>query len=154
MYAMFGPVILGINPLNMPTGLKETFGNSFAKHDVIRGKPVLQDIGRELDLRDFSFFFDETFCNVEAQWAMLYSCYLLKEALPLVLGNSYDGRRFVIETLERDIKKTTHRSGRMVRLEATMKIVEAPVPSLLDMLMGAAVNAAGGLVSGNPDAMK
>lgn len=154
MFAMFGPVIMGLDPLTMPTGLSETLGNTFAHHEVIRGKPVLQDIGRELDTRELNFFFDETFCDPEAQWAMLMACYLAKEALPLISGNAFDGRRFVVESLSREVEKTTRRSGRIVRIEATMCIIEAPVPSLLDALMGAASGAASAVSSSNPATRK
>lgn len=152
MFALFGPVIMSLNPLTAPNGLSEKLGNSFARHDVIRGKPVLQDIGRELDTRELTFFFDETFCTPETEWAKLMTCYLAKEALPFVSGNAFDGRRFVIETLERTVQKTS-RSGRAVRIEATMSLLEAPVPSLLDASLGAAAGSAPatGNSTGNPE---
>jgi len=143
MFAMFGPVVFALNALTGPNALSEFYGNTWARHEVIRGKPVLQEIGRELDTREIGFFFDETFCSPESEWAKLYGSYLAKEALPFVAGNSFDGRRFVIETLEREVTKTS-KSGRAVRIEATMKLIEAPQPTLLDMVMGALAGLAGG----------
>lgn len=147
MFALFGPVIMSLNPLTGPNKFSEKFGNSFARHDVIRGKPVVQNIGRELDTREIGFFFDETFCDPGAQWAMLYGAYLMKEALPFIAGYSFDGRRFVIETLTLEVQKTS-KSGVPVRIEATMSLIEAPQPSLLDMLINAV---SGGSSSNNPE---
>ncbi|MDR6952683.1 hypothetical protein J2X65_002042 [Ancylobacter sp. 3268] len=156
MFAFFGNIILGVTPLTGPKALNETFGNSYARHDVIRGKPVLQLIGEELDTREISFFFDETFCDPAAQWATLWAAYKIKAAMPLVTGVSFDGRHFVIETLERDVLKTTRSGWRVVRLEATMSLVEAPIPNLLTAALSTAASQAAGLGSSTtkPDAQR
>jgi len=152
MFALLGTIAMGLDPKTGPTALSEKLGNSFARHDVIRGKPVLQDIGRELNTIQLSFFFDETFCDPETEWTKLYACYFLKEPLPFVFGGTYDGRTFVIETLEKEVQKTS-RSGRVVRVEAKMSLIEAPVPDLLDALFGAAAGSASASGTGeaNPE---
>ncbi len=155
MFAFLGSIAFGLDPKTGPTALSEKLGNSFARHDVIRGKPVLQDIGRELDTIALSFFFDETFCDPEPEWEKLHACYRLKEALPFVFGGTYDGRTFVIETLEKKVQKTS-RSGRVVRVEAEMSLIEEPVPDLLDALFGAAAGSASASGTGetNPETRK
>ena len=67
LLSYLGDIILGTfgsnDYLTGPTSDKLKHKNTWARHDVIRGKPVLQEIGQELDERTFGFFFDETFCN-------------------------------------------------------------------------------------------
>lgn len=151
MLLYLGSIALGLGTgtgaLTGPKALQEGYANSYARHDVIRGKPVLQAIGEELDTREFTFFFDETFCDPSAQWALLWTVYKTKTALPLVAGGPFDGRFFVVEKLDRDILKTTRSGGRVVRLEATLSLLEAPVPDPLGSALSAAVRSASGLGS-------
>lgn len=155
MYAFFGAIMFGISPLTGPNAEGERRRNTLARHDVIRGKPVLQRIGEELDERTLGFFFDETFCNPESEWARLEAAYAVKQAAPLIFGTSYGGRRYVVETLERDIQKVS-RSGRVVRLASTMTLIEAPVTNYLSFALSAAAAIApalGGSAS-KPGALK
>lgn len=137
MYVFFGSIMFGISPLTGPTAEGERMRNTFARHDVIRGKPVVQRIGEELDERNISFFFDETFCAPEAEWGRLVSAYRARQPAPLVYGASYGGKRYVVETLERDVQKIS-RSGRVVRLSSSMSLIEAPVTNYLSFALGAA----------------
>ncbi|KAA6404496.1 phage tail protein [Candidatus Tokpelaia sp.] len=136
--AMLGSITLGVlgglDYLTGPKSDRERFRNTYARHDVISGKPVLQEIGRELDERNMSFFFDETFCNPVAQWARLWAAYQMKMPLPFVSQAGFAGMRYVVEGLEKDNQKTT-RSGVIVRIEATMTLIEAPLLNPLDSLM-------------------
>lgn len=147
MFAVFGGITLGLSHLTGPTGQSDKYANSYAKHDVIRGKPVLQEIGQELDIRELNFFFDEVFCDPETEWAKLSGIYQLKQAQPFASGTSFDGRRYVVETLTRDVRKTTRRGGAVVRLEASMTLVESPVPDMLSFALGAARDAASAIGS-------
>ncbi|HEY9215914.1 MAG TPA: phage tail protein [Ancylobacter sp.] len=156
MFAYLGNIAFGVSPLTGPTAFDETYGNTFARHDVIRGKPVLQLIGEELDTKNVVFFFDETFCNPGVEWLKLWSAYKTKAALPLVAGVSFDGKHFVVETLERGIQKTSRSGRKIVRLEATMSLIESPVPDLLTAALSAASSIARGLGSAStkPDAQR
>ncbi|MFG1409517.1 phage tail protein [Xanthobacter sp. VTT E-85241] len=155
MYAFFGSIIFGVAPLTGPTAESLRLRNTYARHDVIRGKPVLQPIGQELDERNISFFFDETFCVPEAEWARLLAAYQARQPAPLVYGASYGGKRFVVETLEQEVQKVS-RSGRVVRLASTMSLIEAPVTNYLSFALNAAaaIAPALGAVTGKPAALR
>lgn len=151
MRILLGDIVLGVGTgagaLTGPTALTEQYANSFARHDVLRGKPVLQFIGQDLDTREFSFFFDEGFCDPEAQWRLLLSAYATRVSLPLIAAGPFDGRHFVVESLDRDILKTTRSGGRVVRLESTLSLLEAPIPDLLSAGLSGAVRTASALGS-------
>ncbi|MCJ8142972.1 phage tail protein [Ancylobacter sp. A5.8] len=148
MMLWLGDIALGVGTgngaLTGPTALSEEYANSYARHDVLRGKPVLQYIGQELDTREFTFFFDEGFCNPLTQWALLQSAYLARTSLPLIAAGGFDGRHFVVEKLGREVLKTT-RAGRVVRLESTLSLIEAPIPSLLSSALSSAARTASAL---------
>ncbi len=63
MIILFGSIPLGSNTLVGPTGQDIARQNTWAEHAVTRGKPVLQEIGSELDTQNFDFFFSEEFCS-------------------------------------------------------------------------------------------
>lgn len=136
--AMLGSITLGtfggLDYLTGPKSDEERFRNTYARHDVISGKPVLQEIGRELDERELSFFFDETFCTPAAQWARLWAAYQAKIPLPFVSQAGFGGLRYVVESLEKETQKT-NKSGVVVRIEAKMTLLEAPRANPLDSLM-------------------
>ena len=139
MILYFGSIPLGLNHLTGPTGDEEEFSNTFAEHKVTRGKPVLQDIGAELATRDLSFFFDEGFCSPIVEYGRLRAAQLLKTPAPLVVpGMGYRGQTYVVETLRVRTQATT-RSGRLVRLDAKIGLLEAPIAAGLFSAIGAAV---------------
>lgn len=151
MWIWLGDIQLGIGTgsgaLTGPTALSEEYANSFARHDVLRGKPVLQYIGQELDTRQFSFFFDEGFCDPAAQWSKLLAAYSARVALPLTAAGPYDGRHFVVDRLGREVLKTTRSGGRVVRLESTLSLLEAPIANPLSAALSRAAAGAAGLGS-------
>ncbi len=128
-YAYLGDIILGIDVMTGPTGSEEELGNTINEHRVVRGKPVLQDAGEENDKRSFRFFFDETFCDVAAQYARLRAARASREALPLVHGNgAYLGKRYVVQSVRITHQKATA-SGTPVRIEGEIELIEAPAGS-------------------------
>lgn len=127
MIYLYGDIPLGTAPVTGPVGHDFSMTNTFAQHAPTRGKPVLQDIGSELDVRNFEFFFDEAFCDVELEFAKLNAAFLLKTPQPLTLANGgYDGKHYVVETLSGRITKTD-RHGKPVRIEATIGLLEDPL---------------------------
>lgn len=149
MFVLFGTITLGVSHLTGPTKQSDRYRNSYARHDVLRGKPVLQDIGQELDERTLEFFFDETFCNPESEWSRLMLAYQTREAAAFVAAGAADGRRYVVADLSRDVLKTT-RGGRVVRLSSAMTLLESPVPDLLASVLSSIRAAAPGI--GRPEA--
>lgn len=135
MIYLLGDIPLGIAPLTGPIGHDFSFTNTFVQHGPTRGKPVVQDVGSELDVRNFEFFLSEEFCNVELEFAKLNAAYLLKTPMPLSLGSGgYDGKRYLVETLSGRITKTSSR-GAPVRIEATIGLLEDPVAAGLFSLI-------------------
>jgi len=125
-YALLGDIILGTDVMTGPTGSEEELGNTINEHQVVRGKPVLQDAGEENDRRSFRFFFDETFCDVSAQYAKLRAARESRTALPLVHGNgAYLGKRYVVQSVRITHQKAAP-DGRPVRIEGELELIEAP----------------------------
>lgn len=127
MYAFLGDIQLGLsNIMTGPVGSDESLANTINEHAVLRGKPVPQIAGEELDLRNFSFFFDETFCTPQAEYAKLRAARSSHSILPLVMGNGiYIGKSYAIQNIDITWLKTTP-GGSLVRLEADIALIEMP----------------------------
>ena len=120
----FDGIPLSPTHLLMPTAASDEHANTFAQHDVARGKPVLQTIGEELDTLSFSFFFDEGFCDPGAEKTRLMAAWRSKSPGPLVIpGQLYAGGRFRVERLANTTEATTA-SGRLVRFSAEIDLIE------------------------------
>lgn len=130
MFAFLGSIPLGISPFTGPTAASEKEKSTFARLAVAEGKPVLQDRGDELSTKSLAFFFDATFCDPETEIANLREARLSRVPMPWTPGDgSFTGGRYVVEEINVKLKKTTL-SGRIVRLEADLTLIEAPVQSL------------------------
>ena len=66
-----GSIPFGTNALVGPVEEGSERVNTFAEYAVTRGKPVLHEIGEELDIKPFDFFFSEEFCSPSAELAKL-----------------------------------------------------------------------------------
>jgi hypothetical protein len=131
MFLFLGNIQLGVSSIMTgPIGSEEDLGNTLNEHAVVRGKPVPQDGGEELDRRSFSFFFDETFCDPQRQYALLLMARSTREVLPLVMGNgTYLGKRYAVQGVNITHLKTTE-GGALVRLEAGIDLLEVPSGAL------------------------
>lgn len=130
-FAYLGDLTLGLSSvMTGPTGASETLDNSGHIHKTLRGKPVLQVAGEDLDKRSFSFFFDESFCDPEAEYAKLKAMRSSGQASSLVFGNgSYNGKKYWPKSVKITLQKTAE-TGRIVRLEASIELWEVPGGSL------------------------
>lgn len=158
MIYLLGSIPLGIAPLTGPVMHDFSYINNFAQHAPTRGKPVLQEIGEELDTRNIDFFFSEEFCDPATELAKLEMAFALKTPMPLVLGNGiFNGKRYVVETLSGQIVKT-NKSGSPVRIHATIGLLEDPVRgglfSLLTSIAASRAPALSGPAATNPDVKK
>lgn len=130
MFMLLGDIELGVDVLTGPTSVHEGEKATFSRISVAEGKPVVQDRGDELDTRKMKFFFDETFCDPETEMARLRAARASRMPMPLVGGDgSYTGARYVVEAIDVEIRKTTF-GGRIVRIEASLTLIEAPVSDL------------------------
>ena len=127
MFVFLGDIRLGVgNIMTGPTGSDEQLDNTIEEHAVVRGKPIPQDAGEELDRRSFEFFFDESFCDPQAEYYRLRAARSSRSAMPLVMGNGgYLGKSYAVQSLSVTHLKTTE-GGSLVRLEATIDLIEAP----------------------------
>lgn len=147
MIYLLGDIPLGIAPVTGPIGHDFSFTNTFVQHGPTRGKPVVQDVGSELDVRNFEFFLSEEFCDVEVEFAKLTTAFLTKSPMSLSLGSGgYDGKRYLVETLNGRITKTDRR-GVPVRIEATIGLLEDPVAGGLFELISSIAKARAPAVS-------
>lgn len=158
MIYLLGSIPLGIAPLTGPVGHTFDYANTFAQHQPTRGKPVLQEIGSELDRRTFDFFFSEEFCDPASELAKLEAAFALKTPMPLVLGNGvFNGTRYVIESLSGSITHTDS-SGSPVRVEATIGLLEDPIAgglfSLITSIAKARAPARSSSARRNPEVRK
>lgn len=144
-FALLGTIRIGDPVWTGPTAAKKTRKASLPEHEVARGKPVVQDTGDALDVKTLDFFFDETFCDPEAELAQLEIAFEGRSPLSYVGGDgAYDGSRFVVEELEVETLKTTP-AGRAVRIKASVKLKEVPTLDMLGLLGALARAAATGL---------
>ena len=155
MIALYlGKIPLGLTAPTGPTGQSITQANTLAQYDVTRGKPVLHQIGEELDTQTLDFFFSEEFCAPLAELAKLERAFKSKTPLPLmVAGGGYSGKRYVVETLDQTVQKT-NRLGVVVRVEASMTLLEAPVTSTRNLFSSIALALAPaliGIAANNPN---
>lgn len=127
MFAWLGSIKIGSNGFTAPVTLSESGKATFARHNVAEGKPVLQDMGEDLSAKKLHFFFDEAFCNPEGELRKLSAAMKARRPLAYVSGGgSFNGSRFVIESIDAEVKRTTL-SGRTTRLESSLTLVEAPI---------------------------
>ncbi|QCI65626.1 phage tail protein [Phreatobacter stygius] len=147
IFALLGDIRIGNAVWTGPTSAKETSKATLPEHKVARGKPVVQDMGDELDTKALEFFFDETFCEPQAELARLEMAFAARMPLPFVGGDgAFDGIRWIIEEMDVQTLKTTP-FGRPVRFRISLKMKEVPMPSLLSFLGQVARGAATALTS-------
>ncbi len=140
MLGLFGTSVFGIDHLTGPTADSEDKTARFARHDLVRGKPVLQDLGDDAGARQLSFFFDETFCNPEAELRKIDRAFTNRVPMRLFIDlTGFEIGVFVIERL-RIARKKTSRSGRLVRVELEVELVESAVG--IGSLLGSAAGLA------------
>jgi hypothetical protein len=155
MRILLGDIILGTSAaLTGPTDHASGSATTIPQYPVNRGKPIPHVVGDELDIQDFSFFFDETFCDVAANKARLEGAFASKSPQALVIGNGslFRGKRFIVEALDMATLQTD-RSGNPVRIEGHISLLEDPVAGglggLLDRITRARAIARGSLASLN-----
>lgn len=129
-----GSIPFGSNALLGPTADGFEMQNTFAEYPVTRGKPVLHEIGEELDTQYLDFFFSEEFCSPAYELSKLKAAFALKTPLPLMFGNGvYLNKRYVVDSLSGEVLKRS-KAGGVVRVEASIGLKESPVTSLLGLI--------------------
>lgn len=146
-FALLGSIRIGDAVWTGPDAADEERKAALVEHKVARGKLPVQDMGDDNDKKTLTFFFDETFCEPEAELAQLESAFEMRVPLAYVGGDgSFRGVRWLIEDLKVKTLKTTM-SGRVVRMRVTLKMLECPAPSPLTFFTQIARAAASALTA-------
>ena len=146
-FALLGDIVIGGGVWTGPNRAQESRKASLVEHKVSRGKPVVQDMGDELDSKSLEFFFDETFCEPLDELSKLEGAFASRSPLAYVSGDgAFSGVSYIIEEFSVDTLKTTP-NGRPVRLKIAVKMKEIPAPSPLDVFSAIAAASATGLSS-------
>lgn len=125
MLGLFGTSIIGTDHLTGPTGDSEEKTARFARHDLLRGKPALQDLGNDAGVVQLKFFFDETFCNPESELRKIDLAFQARVPMRLFFDlTGFQVGVFLIERLRIDRQKTTP-SGRLVRVDLEAELIES-----------------------------
>lgn len=124
MLGLFGGSVIGTDHLTGPVSDEEEKAARFVRHETVRGKPVLQDLGNDAGTRSFSFFFDEVFCNPTVELAKIELAFQARAPMKLFFDlRGFQINFWIIERLRIDRKKTSP-SGRLVRVELEAELVE------------------------------
>lgn len=140
MLGLFGNFVIGHDHLTGPVGDSQDMAARFARHETVRGTPILQDLGNDNGTRQLRFFFDETFCNPEAEARRFEQAFKARTPMRLffdVVG--FEIGSFLIERIRKVTRKTAP-SGRVTRIEIEVELIESA--SSIGGLLGAAVGLA------------
>lgn len=136
MFGMLGASLFGTDHMTGPKSQEETKSARFARHDLVRGKPAFQDLGNDAETLRLSFFFDETFCNVETELAIITAAFELRTPMRLMLDISAAAIGvYQIQSLTIRRQQTTS-SGRVTRADLDVELIENIIG--FDGLLGAA----------------
>ena len=155
MRLLLGSFQLGTDSaITGPVSASTSQSTTIAIYAVNRGKPIPHVVGDELITKEFSFFFNETFCNVATNLARLETAFATKSPLALVIGNGlgFRGQRYIVAALDIEVLKTGS-TGNPVSVEGRISLLEDPLPGglalQLDFIARARAIARGGIASLN-----
>lgn len=121
---------IGFGKLVSPTGFDSRLAISYAEHQVIEGKPLLQYTGHGLGEISLSFLFHADFCKPQMVWDDLITLATSHKAFPLSQGNGLLLGKFVIA----DISRTTSyaaEDGTLYAFECKLNLKEYADPAPL-----------------------
>ena len=121
---------IGFAKLVSPTGFDAKLAISYAEHQVIEGKPLLQYTGDGLGEINISFLFHADFCKPQSVWDALIALATSHKAFPLSQGNGLLLGKFVIA----DISRTTTyaaEDGTLYAFECKLSLKEYADPAPL-----------------------
>lgn len=121
---------IGFAKLASPSGFDAKLAISYAEHQVIEGKPLLQYTGDGLREINLSFLFHADFCKPQAVWDDLIMLATSHKAFSLSQGNGMLLGKFVIV----DISRTTTYAaddGALYAFECKLNLKEYADPTPL-----------------------
>jgi hypothetical protein len=128
MSFLLGDINFSSNSLTGPVSHSTSHETTIVQYPVNRGKPIPHIVGDELSTKQFSFFFDETFCNVPFNKAKLELAFATKSPLALIASNGigFRGTRYIVESLYIDILNEDG-GGTPVQISGDISLLEAPM---------------------------
>lgn len=119
-FIMLGTI--GYAKLTSPTAMDLTQGWTYAEHQVVEGKPLLQFMGATLDGFSLTFLFHASFSVPQKSYDALVALANARTAFPLTQGNGRYLGRFVITELARTAQMAAD-DGTLLSIEvkATLK---------------------------------
>lgn len=135
MSFLLGDISFSNDALTGPTSSSTSMSATIPQYAVNRGKPIPHIVGDELTTKQFSFFFDETFCDVASNVAKLQAAFASRSPMALVPGNGigFRGVRYIVDSLDIDVLQED-RGGSPVRVEGHISLLEDPLPGGLGLL--------------------
>lgn len=121
MFAQLGDIRFEL--VNSFEGLEGRTSYTFAEHQVVEGKPLLQYIGDNLDELTIQFRFHVVYSDPEAEFRRLIDAANLHQALPFVFGNGLYKGRFVITEISDTIENTAA-DGTVIAMGAKASLKE------------------------------
>jgi phage protein U len=122
---------IGFGRLVSPTGFDAKLAISYAEHQVIEGKPLLQYTGDGLGEINLAFLFHADFCDPQAVWDDLITLATSHKAFPLSQGNGLLVGKYVII----DVSRTTTyaaEDGSLYGFECKLSLKEYADPQPLE----------------------
>ncbi|MEQ8585253.1 MAG: phage tail protein [Thalassobaculaceae bacterium] len=126
MYAQLGDIRFHLPAYVSATSSERA--QSFARHDRIDGKPLLQAIGTELETIALEVMFHVDFCDPELEIVRLRTASDRQEALPLVYQNGTYRGRYVLTKVSETVRQTDG-AGNLVKLTARLELQEWHTPA-------------------------
>lgn len=131
---------LGNNIFTVPFGINnysKSDNTTYAQHDILGGKPVLQPTANELEEITIEISLHAEFCNVAQTIASLKSSKDAFEVLPLLFGDGRYVGDYVIETIEENYDETFD-DGTPIRATVNLSLKEYQVADKLSQQQNAA----------------
>ena len=128
MYAQLGAIRF---KAIMPTGMDSTHSWSYAEHQVIEGKPLLQHTGSDLDQHNIQVRFHVDYCKPGEELQKLKAEADKHQALPLLFANgTYKGRHVI--TAIAVTTEVTADDGSLISADVKISLKEFSDPSPLE----------------------
>ncbi|MEX2155118.1 MAG: phage tail protein [Gemmatimonadaceae bacterium] len=128
MYTQLGDIAFEV--VGPVTGLEMKRGYTYARHEIIEGKPRLEAIGDELDVLTFSLDFLREIADPVTSYADLCAAAAAHVALPLIFANGQVMGHFVITSIDDAVDLTDGRGSvlkRRTRVELTEWVESKPL---------------------------
>lgn len=121
---------IGFGKLASPSGFESKLTISYAEHQVIEGKPLLQYTGDGLQVIPLTFYFHASFCKPQQIWDDLKALATSHKAFPLSQGNGLMLGKFVLTEINRTTTYTAA-DGTLYAFECKLNLQEYVDPQPL-----------------------